>query len=119
MSNENEGLIQIEEEQPEGKTQLPPKTKRVMSEKQLANLALGRKKRVDNSKQISIEKTKKAPLEEPPVKPKSKPKQKVVYVESESDGDSEPEPDIIYKKRPKPKEEPPTPQSTPARLRRV
>ena len=141
MSNENE-LILIEEPEVEVKTTLPPiKPKRVMSQKQLDNLAKGRLKRVANAKQISIEKdaTKRTPpiqkpkpekpppdevVEEPPqTKPVPKPrKQKVVYVDTESE--EEPEPEIVYKKRPKPKQAfvepiPPTPAPVVRRLKRV
>ena len=68
MSIEND-LILIDEPEPEVKTELPPKKKRVLSQKQLDNLALGRLKRVANAQQISIEKeaTRRTP---PIVKPK-------------------------------------------------
>ena len=120
MSIEND-LILIDEPEPEVKTELPPKKKRVLSQKQLDNLALGRLKRVANAQQISIEKeaTRRTPpivkpkpetpppppVEEPP-QPKQVPKarkQKVVYVDTESEEEQEPE--IVYKKRPsKPKQ---------------
>jgi hypothetical protein len=76
MSNENE-LILIEEPEPEVKAELPPKKKRVMSQKQLDNLAKGRLTRVANAKQISIEKE--ASKRSPPI---AKPKPEPVPVET-------------------------------------